>query len=383
MRESVLVVGAGLSGAVIARELAERDVDVTVFESRPYVAGNCFTKRDSDTGINVHVHGPHIFHTDSKVAWDYVRRFDVFVPYICRVKATVGGKVYGLPVNLHTINQFFGKAMGPSEAQRFLMGMADQDIAEPRNFEEQALKYVGKDLYEAFFHGYPMKQWGLPPSELPAAVLRRLPVRFSYDDNYFNHQFQGIPRTGYTHVVEGMLAHENIKVVLGRQFIRGDETSYSHVFFSGPLDSWFDYRWGRLGYRTLRFEEIRCEGDLQGCAVMSYPDIGVPFTRITEHKHFAPWEAHTKTIAFREFSGPCGPLDTPYYPIRLAEEKGCLKNYVAAGEREAGVTFVGRLGTYRYLDMDAIVLEAIEAAATFCNTRKAGSEMPAFVVCPL
>lgn len=383
MSKNILIVGAGLSGAVIARQLAKNGFLVTIFESRDHVAGNCLTQRDPETGVNVHVHGPHIFHTDNERVWNYMSQFDEMMPYITRVKATTGGAVYGLPINLHTINQFFSKTFSPGEAEAFIAEKSDSSIEVALSFEQQALKFLGHELYHAFFRGYPIKQWGLEPSQLPASVLKRLPIRFSYDDNYFNHKFQGIPRNGYTHIVDEILKHENIDVRLNQKFTRGDAEGYRHVFYSGALDSWFNHEHGRLGYRTLKFEAERCTGDYQGCAVMSYPEEGVPFTRITEHKHFSPWEKHERTIIFKEYSSLCGPDDTPYYPIRLVDEQKALRKYVDAAASEKDVTFVGRLGTYRYLDMDVTIAEALETAEKFLHSVNSGQMMPAFVFAPM
>jgi len=233
----LLMVGAGLSGAVIGRHLAEAGYTITVVDARDHVAGNCHTLRDPETGVLVHVYGPHIFHTDDAEVWDYVNRYETFLPYKNRVKTTSGGAVYSLPVNLHTINQFFGRTMRPDEAHAFITEeQADTSIEDPQTFEEQAMRFVGKDLYEAFFKGYTTKQWGCHPSELPASILKRLPVRFNYDDNYFFHQFQGMPETGYTAMVERILDHPAIEVKLGTTFSRDQAAGYDHVFYSGPLD---------------------------------------------------------------------------------------------------------------------------------------------------
>ncbi|MGH8035350.1 MAG: UDP-galactopyranose/dTDP-fucopyranose mutase family protein, partial [Lysobacterales bacterium] len=287
---TIAIVGAGFSGAVIARELAEAGYHLEVFESRPHVAGNCYTERDADTGVMVHKYGPHIFHTDNERVWQYLNRFTRFMPYTNRVKTTARGRVFTLPINLLTINQFFGKTFSPPEARAFIEQQADLTIEEPQNFEEQALRFVGKELYEAFFKSYTLKQWGCHPSQLPASILKRLPVRFNYDDNYFSHPHQGMPEQGYTTIVEQILQHANIDVHLGTPFERAHRARYEHVFYSGAIDAWFDYQSGRLGYRTLDFREIRAEGDFQGCAVMNYADEAVPYTRISEHKHFSPWE---------------------------------------------------------------------------------------------
>lgn len=358
----LLCVGAGFSGAVVAREMALAGHEVLVVDQRDHVAGNCHTTRDPETGVMVHVYGPHIFHTDNEEVWEYVTGFGDFMPYTNRVKSVTGGQVYTLPINLHTINQFFGTTHGPDAARALIAEKADGSIGEPVSFEEQALKFVGRELYEAFLKGYTLKQWGLSPTELPASILKRLPVRFNYDDNYFAHQFQGMPRDGYTAIVEAILDHPGITVELGRNYTPAENARFDHVFYSGPLDAYFDHAHGRLGYRTLDFEAFRHEGDYQGNAVINYPDESVPYTRITEHKHFAPWEEHAGSVCYREYSRACGPDDIPYYPIRLVDDKAGLAAYEALAAAEAGVTFLGRLGTYRYLDMDVTIGEALAVA---------------------
>ncbi len=383
MAGKFLMVGAGLSGAVIGRHLAELGHAITIVDARDHIAGNCHTKRDPETGVLVHIYGPHIFHTDDSEVWDYVNRYETFMPYKNRVKTISGGQVFSLPVNLHTINQFFGRTMGPDEARAFLTAQADTSIADPQTFEEQALRFVGQGLYEAFFKGYTQKQWGVDPTQLPASILKRLPVRFNYDDNYFFHQYQGMPKDGYTAMVERILDHAGISVQLNTRFTRDQASAYDHVFYSGPLDGWYDYDIGRLGYRTLDFERFTYAGDYQGCAVMNYGEVSVPFTRITEHKYFAPWESHEGSVCYREFSRACGPDDIPYYPIRLMEEQALLQSYVTRAEAEAGVTFVGRLGTYRYLDMDVTIREAMNAARAFVGHQTTGTRMPAFAVRPI
>ncbi|EAR49445.1 hypothetical protein OG2516_19070, partial [Oceanicola granulosus HTCC2516] len=375
----VLLVGAGLSGAVIGRRLAEAGHRATVIDARPHAAGNCHTVRDPETGVMVHVYGPHIFHTDDAEVWDYVNGFARFLPYKNRVKTTSRGAVYSLPINLHTINQFYGKTFRPDEARAFLETQADTSITDPQTFEEQALRFVGPDLYEAFFKGYTEKQWGCSPTELPASILKRLPVRFNYDDNYFFHRFQGMPEQGYTAMIEAILDHSGIDVHLETPFAPEMAGRYDHVFWSGPLDGWFGYDLGRLGYRTLDFERFTDRGDWQGCAVMNYGDADVPWTRITEHKHFSPWESHEGTVLYREYSRACAPEDVPYYPIRLVAEKALLAEYVARGQAAEGVTFVGRLGTYRYLDMDVTIREALDTAGAVLEGMAAGRPPPAFV----
>jgi len=379
-----LMVGAGLSGAVMARAFAEAGHNVLVIDERPHIAGNCFTERDPETNVMVHKYGPHIFHTENEEVWSYVNRFTKMRPYVNRVKAVVGNNVYSLPINLFTINQFFGKLFGPAEAKGFLESQARLDIENPNTFEEQALRFVGNDLYQAFFAGYTKKQWGCEPSELPASILKRLPIRFNYDDNYFSHPYQAIPELGYTHLVENILNIDGIDLKLGCRFEDLTE-EFSHIFYSGPLDRYFGYRLGRLGYRTLDFEAFRAEGDFQGTAVINYCDFEVPYTRITEHKHFAPWESAEldRTICFREFSRECTPRDIPYYPIRLIQEKKLLSEYVAQANLEKNVTFIGRLGTYRYLDMDVCIGEALTGARVALERLRQAAPLPVFFNAPI
>lgn len=378
------IVGAGFSGSIMARALAENGHDILLIDERSHVAGNCHTTRDAETGVMVHHYGPHIFHTSSDRVWNYINRFGSFRPYINRVKAQSGGRVYSLPINLLTINQFFGTTLRPDEARAFIAAKADRSITEPRSFEEQALSMIGPELYEAFFHGYTLKQWGLSPKELPASILKRLPVRFNYDDNYFNHTHQGIPEDGYTAIVENILDHPKIERALGTRFEDVKET-FHHVFYTGPIDRFFGFPIGRLGYRTLDFERFTSEGDYQGTAVMNYCDRAVPYTRVSEHKHFAPWEADKleRTVCFREYSRLANENDIPYYPIRLVQEQEMLAAYVDMARKTKGVSFLGRLGTYRYLDMDVSIGEALDAVDTTLAAIHDNSDIPSFFVNPL
>lgn len=379
----IAVVGAGFSGAVIANELANKGFMVKVFDNRSHVAGNCHTERDPQTNIMAHVYGPHIFHTSNERVWNYIQKFDEFMPFTNRVKAVYNDRVYSLPINLMTINTFFGKNFNPKEAEDFMDSIGDKSITNPQTFEEQALRFVGKDLYQAFFKGYTQKQWGMHPCELPSSILKRLPVRFNYDDNYYNSKYQGMPKNGYTYIVEKMLNHPNIDVFLNTNFERVNSHEYDRVFYSGPVDAWFSFVEGRLGYRTLDFVEERYEGDYQGNAVINYSNQEVPFTRISEHKHFAPWEEHKKTLIYKEYSRFCEENDTPYYPIRLAHDKTQLEKYVLLANTEQNVTFVGRLGTYRYLDMHVTIEEALNVAEIFLKVINTNERMPAFCINPI
>lgn len=363
--KKVAVVGAGFSGTVIGYQLAHAGYIVDIFESRDHIGGNCYSEKDSETGVMVHKYGAHIFHTDNERVWRFVNQFAEFVPYSNRVKAVTRGRVYSLPLNLLTINQFFNTALSPNEAEYLIRKKSVVYNYNPRTFKEKALSCIGKELYEAFYEGYTTKHWGVSPNILPAKIFNRLPVRFNYDDNYFNHKYQGIPKNGYNEIFSKLIDHPNITLYLKHHYKKNQNSNYDHVFYSGPLDAYFTYELGRLGYRTLDFEKYRAEGDYQGCAVINYCEADVPYTRIIEHKHFTPWEQHEKTVYVREYSRYCENGDVPYYPIRLTEDEVLLKRYALKANSEIGVTFVGRLGTFRYLDMDVTIKEALENAEKF------------------
>ena len=375
-----LVIGAGFSGAVLARELVTRtNARVLVLEAKSHLAGNCHTERDALSEVLVHVYGPHIFNTDNERVWTYVQRWGVFRPFVNRVKACTSRGVFVLPINLHTINQFFGKTFDPREARKFVAALGDQTIDDPQNFEEQALKFLGRELYEAFFRGYTIKQWGCDPRDLPASILKRLPVRFDYNDNYYSKKYQGIPEDGYTAVVERLLDHPAIEVRLNSPFPGSAcPPGFDHTFFTGPIDAYFEYAEGRLGYRTVTFERIDADGDYQGNAVINYPDLSVPWTRIHEHKHFAPWEHHERTVAFREFSKETTPEDLPFYPKRLARDRELLRRYRQRAESLSGITFLGRLATYRYMDMETVIGEALVLADEILERMQSNAPFPVF-----
>jgi UDP-galactopyranose mutase len=389
----LLVIGAGFSGAVLARQLAESlQCRIDVWDERSHIGGNCHTERDPATGVMVHQYGPHIFNTDNDRVWKYVQEFGDFRPFVNRVKAVTTKGVFSMPINLLTINQFFGRAMSPDEAREFVASLGDQTIKEPANFEEQAMKMLGRDLYETFFKGYTIKQWGCDPRELPASVLKRLPVRFNYDDNYYNKKYQGIPAEGYSEVISKILDHPLVTVQIGKRFAPEQTLAlsqdYAHLFYTGPLDAFFGHREGRLGYRTVLFEKIETEAeDYQGNAVVNYPDMSVPYTRVHEHKHFAPWEKHDKTSAYKEFSKETEEGDVPYYPKRLASDKAILAKYRVLGEETAsgarshgqmGLSFLGRLATYRYMDMETVIGEALEFSDKFIASWQAKQPLPVF-----
>ena len=379
------IVGAGFSGAVVARELAEAGHLANVFDTRDHVAGNCHTARH-ETGVMVHTYGPHIFHTQHEHVWQYINRFGEMMPYRHKVKAISQDTMYSLPVNLKTINQFFDQDFDAQQAEAFIQSKADTTITNPVSFEDQGLRFVGRELYDAFFAGYTAKQWGVDPKELPASILARLPVRFNDDDSYFNHPYQAIPKDGYTPIVTAILNHPSIKVHLSTRFDPSSHSEFGefdHVVWTGPIDAFFNFEFGRLGYRTLDFVPEISDGDYQGHPVVNYCDVDVPYTRITEHKHFAPWEDHARTVVYREFSRLCSETDTPYYPIRLVKEKEQLLNYVQRARGAKGVTFIGRLATYRYLDMDVTIHEALLASKAMLECLAKQQPMPSFSVDPM
>lgn len=380
MQYRFLIIGAGFSGTVLANRLIENlDCTIDIRDERDHIGGNCHTERDAETGIMVHKYGPHIFNTDKKEVWDFVNSFVEFSPYVHRVKAMSNGKVYSLPVNLHTINQVFDKTFTPAEAKEFLEALGDKTITDPKNFEEQALRFIGKQLYYAFFYGYTKKQWGCEPAELPASILKRIPVRYNYDDNYHNNLYTGIPVDGYTAFIEKLIDDPKINVELNSKFHPSDDTSeYHHVFYTGPIDAYFNFKYGRLGYRTVTFEKFTEKGDHQGVTQINYCDEEVPYTRIAEHKHFTPWESHEKTVYFKEYSKETGEEDIPYYPKRLQHDKDLLMRYRQDAAELKGVSFLGRLATYRYMDMHHVIGEALEYSKAFIDALTKDKKPPVF-----
>jgi UDP-galactopyranose mutase len=363
------VAGAGWAGATIARRLAEAGHPVEVFERRNHVGGNCHTVRRRD--VLVHAYGPHIFHTDDEDVWWWVQRWGEFRPYRLQVRSTtVDGQVLPLPVNLHTINQLYRRAWTPEQARRALPSGA----TDPVTFEDAAIATVGEPLYRSLFHGYTLKQWGIDPADLPASVFHRLPVRFDYDDNYFTHRYQAMPVDGYTQLFRRILDHPLITVRLGTA-LAANTRGFDHVFWTGPLDAWFSYVAGRLGYRTLDFRWEIDRGDRQGVAIMNWPDPLVEHTRVTEHNHLTPWESHPVSVRSFETPRAAKPGDELFYPLRLARDRERLDRYVEFASNAPGVTFTGRLGTYRYLDMDVTIREAHQVADLFL----AGDRRPFYV----
>jgi UDP-galactopyranose mutase len=378
-KNRILIVGAGFSGAVLARQLAEvADLPVLVIDRRGHLAGNCHTERDPETDVLVHRYGAHIFHTDRREVWDYMQRFAEMMPFIHRGKASISRGIFGLPISLGTINQFFGKRFSPEEARAFVADLGDKTIAEPRNFEEQALKFIGRELYEAFFYGYSKKQWGCEPRELAASILKRLPVRFNYNESYYTDPYQGMPRDGYTALFERLMDHRNIEIKLSTSWVPEMSAEFEHVVFTGPLDEFYGHRFGRLGYRTVFWDQQVVRGDFQGTAVMNYPEMERAYTRIVEHKHFAPWEEHEGSYVSTEYSKETEPDDVPFYPKRLGPDQAVLAQYAQLARQERRTSFLGRLATYRYLDMHQVIGEALDFAPRLVEAIRAKTPRPIF-----
>ena len=358
MKYDTLIVGAGLYGAVFARELSDRGKRVRVIEKRNHVGGNVYT--EDVEGIQVHVYGAHIFHTNDKKVWNYVNRFAEFNRYTNSPVANYRGELYSLPFNMYTFNKMWG-VVTPQEAEAKIAAQrAAAGIAEPKNLEEQAISLVGTDIYEKLVKGYTEKQWGRPCTELPAFIIRRLPVRFTFDNNYFNARYQGIPTEGYTRLVERLL--EGVEVRLGTDYVAdkaGFDAMAETVVYTGAVDRYFNYCFGPLQYRSVRFEtELLDTPNYQGNAVVNYTDRETPYTRIIEHKHFV-FGTQPKTVVSREYSAEWKPGDEPYYPVNDTVNSALYLRYKELANREEKVIFGGRLGEYRYYDMDAVIASAL------------------------
>jgi UDP-galactopyranose mutase len=367
----LVVVGSGLFGLTIAEQAASRwGLRVAIVERRSHLGGNAYSEIDPETGIEVHKYGAHLFHTSNERVWEYVNRFTSFTSYVHRVWTTVDGVVYPMPVNLGTINQFFSAAYGPDEARALIAQQAAEvDGQEITDFESKGVSLVGRPLFEAFFKNYTAKQWQTDPKDLPASIISRLPVRYNYDSRYFNDKYEGLPVDGYTAWMERMVASDLIDVYLDTDFFDPENplnkaavVGKVPVVYTGPVDRYFDYSAGDLSWRTVDFEkEVVETGDYQGCSVMNYGDIDVPFTRIIEFRHFHPERDYQdkKTVIFREFSRFADHGDEPYYPVNTAQDRERLEQYRELMKNEDRVFFGGRLGTYKYLDMHMAIASAL------------------------
>ena len=367
MKYDYLIVGAGLFGATFAYEAKKKGKKVLVIDKRNHIAGNIYTEKRSD--INVHIYGAHIFHTNEKSTWEYVNQFAEFNNYINSPVAVYKDELYNLPFNMNTFSKMWGIKTPKEAKEKIASQIAQLNITDPKNLEEQALSLVGRDVYEKLIKGYTEKQWGRKCEELPSFIIKRLPLRFTYDNNYFNARYQGIPIGGYTQIVEKML--EGIDVKTGEDFFDlkktgklsdGTEVSYEKILFTGQIDEYYDSCFGPLQYRSVRFEtEELPEENFQGNAVVNYTEREVPYTRIIEHKHFE-FGTQPTTIISREYSSEWKPGVEPYYPVNDEKNNSLYEKYAELAKKEENVIFGGRLGQYKYYDMDKVIEAALECA---------------------
>ena len=367
----LLIVGSGFFGLTVAERVADDlGCDVTVIERRGHLGGNAYSETDPATGIEVHRYGAHLFHTSNRTVWDYANRFTAFTAYQHRVYANRAGEVYPLPINLGTINQFFRAALGPDQARALIAEQAAELAGvTPADLEQKAISLIGRPLYEAFVQGYTAKQWQTDPAELGPEIISRLPVRYSYDNRYFDDTYEGLPVDGYTAWLERMADHPRITVQLDTDFFDTGQPLHRDavvgavpVVYSGPLDRYFDHRLGRLSWRTLDFErQVLDVGDHQGTAVMNYADREVPYTRVLEFRHFHPERDYPadKTVIMREYSRFATDDDEPYYPVNTPADRALVTGYRELAGKEPNVLFGGRLGSYQYLDMHMAIGSAL------------------------
>jgi UDP-galactopyranose mutase len=362
----LVVVGSGFFGLTIAERCAnELGLRVLVLERRPHLGGNAYSEIEPETGVEVHTYGAHLFHTSNQRVWDYVTRFTEFTGYQHRVFARYQGQVYSFPMNLALINQFFGKSHTPDEARELIAQQASEiDTEHASNLEEKAISLIGRPLYEAFVKGYTAKQWQTDPRDLSADIITRLPVRYTFDNRYFNDTYEGLPKDGYTAWLTRMADHPHIEVRTDTDFldVREDYVGKVPVVYTGPVDEYFGNSEGRLSWRTVDLErEVKDVDDFQGTPVVNYNDQEVPFTRILEFKHFHPERTYLpgKTVVVHEYSRFAEEDDEPYYPVNTAEDRAKLLKYRELAKQEPMVLFGGRLGTYKYLDMHMAIGSAL------------------------
>lgn len=364
----LIIVGAGFYGATIAERVTnELGKNVLIIDRRSHIGGNAYSEFDQETGIEVHKYGAHLFHTPNATVWNYLNRFTSFTDYRHRVYSTYQDQVYAMPINLGTICQFFGKRMSPAEAKALVNSQASElGDRVPENLEEKAISLIGRPLYDAFIKGYTAKQWQTNPQDLPASIITRLPVRYNFDNRYFNDAYEGLPTDGYTAIFKRMLDNPRIQLLLDTDFfeVKSSLPAGVPIIYTGPIDRYFDFSEGELGWRTIDFEqETLNTGDFQGTAVMNYADETVPYTRILEFRHFNPERQYQneKTIIVREYSRFAQRQDEPYYPIDTRGDKELFLRYKQRAATEKNIHFGGRLGTYRYLDMHQAIGAALKA----------------------
>ncbi|MEI7946985.1 MAG: UDP-galactopyranose mutase [bacterium] len=358
-----VVVGAGFYGATVAERLAAAGRKVVVIEKRPHIGGNSFSHIDPETGIEVHTYGSHIFHTSNEEVWAYIRRFTEFNNYRHSVRSSYKNITYPMPINLTTINNFYNLNLKPCEVSSFLQEACKESVSVPSNLEEKAISMIGRPLYEAFIKGYTVKQWGKDPKELSPDIMTRLPVRHNDDARYFSDTYEGIPLDGYGKLFERMLDRPNIEIRLNQCFFDIRESLGDiPILYTGPIDRLHNYKYGRLDWRTIELKRKMHDcPDFQGCAVINYADETIPYTRIHEYKHYHPERSSSAcTVTHTEYSRSAGETDEPYYPINTPHNAQLLCSYLK--EERSNISIGGRLGLYRYLDMDDTIAEALKHA---------------------
>ncbi len=369
----VLIVGAGFYGATVAERAAAAGQSVCIIDARHHIGGNAFTEVDPETGIEIHKYGAHLFHTSNSEVWSYINQFTSFTTYQHRVFARYKNSIFSLPINLSTICQFYGKPFTPEQARDLIL-RESQELTRrnPDNLEEKAISLIGKRLYEAFVYGYTYKQWKINPRDLPASIITRLPVRYNFNNRYFNDKYEGLPTNGYTAIFESMLKSHKINIQLGVDYfsIKDSLRKDQKIFYTGPIDRFFDYRFGILGWRTIDFEwSIEAVTDYQGTSVVNYSDVDIPWTRIIEFRHFYPERDYVegKTIIAKEYSRSADIGDEPYYPVDTKIDKELYLKYHSLTQGNPNIVFGGRLGTYKYLDMHQAIAMALRDSKIHFN----------------
>ena len=364
--KKILIVGAGYAGAVFGRLAAEDGHKIILIDKKDHTGGHSYSYRDEETGVEIQKYGPHIFHTIYDDVYHFITRFTQLNNFINRVKTVHNGRVYSMPVNLHTINQFFDMNFSPLEAKAFIESKQVK-FQKITNFKEAVMSSLGEELYDAFFKNYTIKQWGVQPEEIVVSTAKRLPVRYNYNDNYFNDKYQGIPTDGYGILFQNMLDHKNIEIVLNTSFdlFRNSwKKDFDYLVFTGSIDDYYNYCYGSLPYRTIHFEKIVGK-EIQGNAVINYADLSVPFTRIHEHKWFTPEKSFEKSVAFKEFSGSTDSRKDPYYPVENNASINLYQRYQKLAKKEERLLFIGRLAQFKYFNMDQVTKASIEAYQAF------------------
>ncbi|MDR3151851.1 MAG: UDP-galactopyranose mutase [Bifidobacteriaceae bacterium] len=374
----LLIVGAGIFGLTFAQKAARDGKKVLIIDKRNHIGGNAYSEFDKQTGIEVHKYGAHLFHTSDDAVWEYVNQFSKFTNYVHRVYTTYKNEVFPMPINLGTINQFFRASYTPDEARGVIKKQA-QELAnkQPTNLDEQGISLIGRSLYEAFIKNYTAKQWQTDPKLLDPSIIRRLPVRYNYDNRYFNDKYEGLPEEGYAKLFENMVREKSIDIKLSTDFFdenfvfsKKNTVGKMPIVYTGPIDKYFNYKYGQLGWRTLDFEKsIENTGDYQGIGAMNYADLDQPFTRILEFRHFHPERNYPsdKTVIVKEFSRFAEKDDEPYYPVNTPQDADNYAKYQQNAKAEPGVIFGGRLGEYKYFDMHQVFAQALQAYKNFAN----------------